>query len=65
MIRLDEYSYINSEKPFASVVFKHGDDKIEFTVRSVDDISMEVDGGVPLEAVEEAIAIVKSRRLEF
>jgi len=64
MLKLDEYSYIDSEKPFANIVFKHDDDKISFTVRD-DEIDMEIDGDVPMKIVEEAIAIVKSRTLTF
>jgi len=63
-LKLDEYSYIDSEKPFHNIVFKVGDDKITFTIRP-DETYMSVDDGIPIEAVEEAIKIVKSRTLEF
>jgi len=64
MLKLDEYSYIDCDKPFANVVFKFDDDKITFTVRG-DKIDVEIKGNMTLEAVEEAIAIVKSRTLTF
>ena len=63
-LKLDEYSYIDSEKPFHNIVFKVGDDKISFTIGGNRDY-MSVDDGIPIEAVEEAIKIVKSRTLEF
>ena len=64
-LKLDEYSYIDSEKPFHSVVFKVGGDKITFTIREDGEIYMGVEDGTSIEAVEEAIKIVKSRTLEF
>ena len=63
-LKLDEYSYIDSEKPFHNIVFKCGDDKISFTIGGNRDY-MSVDDGISIEAVEEAIKIVKSRTLEF
>jgi len=64
-LKLDEYSYIDSEKPFSTITFKYdGDAKICFTIRP-DETYMSVDDGIPIGAVEEAIKIVKSRTLEF
>jgi hypothetical protein len=64
-LKLDEYSFMDSEKPFSTITFKYdGYSKINFTIRP-DEIYMSVDDGIPIEAVEEAIKIVKSRTLEF
>ena len=64
-LKLDEYSYIDSEKPFHNIVFKVGDDKISFTIHENGESYMEINGVATIEAVEEAIKIVKSRTLEF
>ena len=63
-LKLRDYSFIDSEKPFHSVVFKVGGDKISFTIREDGETYMNVED-VSIEAVEEAIKIVKSRTLEF
>ena len=66
MIRLDEYSYINSEKPFVVIKFTYDDySKIEFMIRDGEETTMQVDDGTPLEAVLEAIETVQSRTLKF
>jgi len=65
MLRLDEYSYIDSEKPFAVVKFVYDDIKISFTVRNGEEMTIEVDDEIPVAVVLEAIKIVQSRTLTF
>ena len=64
-LKLDEYSYIDCDEPFANVVFKCDGDKIRFTIHDNGKSYMEINGVATIEAVEEAIKIVKSRTLEF
>jgi len=64
-LKFTDYSFIECEKPFHSVVFKVDGDKITFTIHDNGKSYMEINGVATIEAVEEAIKIVKSRTLEF
>ena len=64
-IKLKEFNYVECDNPFIVIEFVDKDNyKIVFTLHG-EKVDMYVDDSVTLEAVEEAIAIVKSRKLEF
>jgi hypothetical protein len=63
-LRLKEYTLIHNEPEMTCIVFEHNDNKIDFTIRE-NKITMNANCDVTMEIVEEAINIIKSRKIEF
>jgi len=65
-LRLDEYTYVrNNDTPFVDIVLVYDDEyAISFKIKGKT-MEMSVENSVPVEIVEEAIAIVKNSLLDF